>query len=63
MFSKILIKVFNLARPEFTKNTVRELFVEIIIVMSKLAIMLSWYLIRRKIFYLIQGFDLFCSIS
>ena len=36
MFSKILIKVFYLTGPEFADNTVPELFVQIVIVVSKL---------------------------
>ena len=38
MLSKILIKVFYLTGAEFTNNTVPELFVEIVIVVSKLLI-------------------------
>ena len=42
MFSKIVIKVFYLTAPEFANNTVPELFVEIVIVVSKLPIEFTW---------------------
>ena len=61
MFCKILIKVFYLARLEFTNNTVPKLFVWITILMSKVPIKFSWKFItvfdKTQKFVLIQGFD------